>query len=155
MNLRCRGRGFSLIELMVTVAIVALLLVMVMPSFSNSVASSRERTVVQKFVQDFDWSRSAATTRAVTLTLSANCSWSASVDGVVDTAHSMTPAALSGLAAGIACSGGTVALPATFAFTSQGFATPNGTLGFTGARGQQWPLQVLYSGSMVRVKGAS
>lgn len=155
MKLRDRCRGFSLVELMVTVSVIAVLLILVTPSFSNSVSTSRERSVVQKFAQDFDWSRSAATTRSVSLTLNANCSWSATVDGVVDSSHSMTAATLSGLAAGIACAGGTVALPATFAFTSQGFATPNGTLSFTGARGQQWPLQVLYSGSMVRVKGAS
>lgn len=155
MNEPGRQRGFSLIELMVTVTVIAVLLILVTPSFSNSVANSRERGVVQKFTQDFDWSRSVATTRTVTLTLNADCSWSASVDGVVDTSHSMTSAALSGVASGIACASGTVALPATFAFTSQGFASPNGTLSFNGARGQQWPLQVLYSGSMVRVKGAS
>ena len=38
-------------------------------------------------------------------------------------------------------------------FTPQGFVNTTGKVTFTGATGQTFPLQILYSGSMIRVVG--
>ena len=113
------ARGFSLIELMVTITVIAVLLILGAPSFGSSAATARERSVVQKFTQDFDWARGAAGVSTVTMTLTAACTWSTTVNGVVDAAHFDDGRdALGAQSAGLACSAGTLALPATFVFTS-------------------------------------
>lgn len=150
-----RSTGFTLVELMVTLALLVLVAMQAVPSIGQAVTVARERSVVQKFVQDYDWLRSRAGSATVALTFNADCSWSATINGAADADHSMTAAALGSTAPSFACSGGTLALPVTFTFTRQGFVSPNGTLVLTGASGQGWPLQVLYSGSIVRRTGAS
>lgn len=150
-----RSTGFTLVELMVTLALLVLVAMQAMPSIGQAVTAARERSVVQKFVQDYDWLRSRAGSATVVLTFNADCSWSATIDGQDDPDHSMTSTALGRTAPNFTCSGGTLALPVTFTFTRQGFVSPNGTLVLTGASGQGWPLQVLYSGSIVRRTGAS
>jgi len=155
--------GFGLIELMVTVAIIAVMMSLAVPSFGNAARSSRERSVVQRLVQDFSWARGAAVTGnasilnsaasgapAVTLKLNANCSWTLSVNNNAVSDHSMALGTLQSTAPNITCSS-TIALPATFTFTPQGFVNTTGTVTFTGAGGQAYPLQILYSGTMLRL----
>lgn len=145
-------RGFTLIELMVTISVVAILLALVMPSVGQSIATSRARSVVYEFKQDFASLRGVAATnpQGVTMTLNADCSWSASVGGVADTQHSQTSAQVSsmlgGSGAGFTCASG---LPKTFTFSAQGFVSPAATISFTSASGQTWTLNVLTSGTIM------
>lgn len=156
---RRQSTGFTLIELMVTISVIAIMLALAMPSMNTTISNSRDRGVVQKFSQDYDWLRSKAGSSTVTLTINADCSWQASVNNVADAAHSMAAADLAAIKSTVTCAGSgatPLALPATLSFNAQGFETgPTGGLTFRAANGQAWPLQILYSGSIVRVQGAS
>lgn len=160
-------RGFTLIELMVAIAIVALTMVLAAPSFGNATRSARERNAVQKLVQDFAWARGAAGagdaaawgtssgSATVVLTLKADCSWTTTVNGTVNDAHSYTAAQLAAAAPGIGCAGTSPALPAAFTFSAQGFVSTTGTVTYTGASGQAFTLTILYSGSVIRGNAAT
>lgn len=156
-----RPGGFTLIELMVTVAVIGLMLGLAAPSIGMALLASRERSVVQRFTQDYEWLRSqagAAGVTATTLTLNGNCTWAASVsrNGVAspDAEHSMSATSLAQMSPSstFTCASpeGSLPLPVTFNFTSQGFVSPNGKLKLSGSSGTEWQLQVLYSGSIVR-----
>lgn len=157
------GRGFSLVELTVAIAIVATMLVLAMPSFGNAARGARERSVVQKLAQDFAWARGAAGvgdpaalgmpsggSATVVLTLRSDCSWTTTVGGTAHAAHSLTASRLAAIAPGITCASSSPVLPATFTFTRQGFLSPTGTVTYTGASGQRFPLVILHSGSIIR-----
>jgi hypothetical protein len=45
-------------------------------------------------------------------------------------------------------------MPATFTINNQGFVSPNGTVQFQDSASRVWPVQVLRSGSLVRLKGS-
>jgi len=160
-----RHAGFTLVELMITLAIIALMMVLAVPSFGSASRAARERSAVQKLVQDFAWARGAAgagdqaalnssltagVTPTLTLTLNADCSWTTAISGTTDSVHSMTTAALSAQAPGIACAATGLTLPATFTFTAQGFVDKTGGVTLTGASGQVFPLTIFYSGSIIR-----
>ena len=152
------ARGFTLIELMVTVSLVAVLMSVVAPFLGNAIANARARNIVSKFRQDFSWARNLAGTsgRAVTLTLKADCSWSSTVEGTVDASHSLTATELAASASAMSCTGNnTTALPVTMTFTSQGFVAPGATFVFNGPNAQTWPIQILGSGSVIVTRGAS
>ena len=161
-------RGFTLVELMVTIAIIAIMMVLAMPSFGTASRTSRERGVIAHLIQDFTWARGAAgaasahtldasiaatTSPTLTLTLNADCTWSTTINGTVNAAHSMTSTSLATLAPGMSCSGTAPTLPATFTFTPQGFVNTTGTVTFTGATSTTTQLRVLYSGSILRLNG--
>ena len=151
------NRGFTLIELMITITIASLLLFSALPFATNTIQASKGRTVVSKFIQDFSWLRNQAsngTHASVTLTLNADCTWVATMDGVADNARSFTSAQLAQTINSITCSGGS-ALPTTFTYTPQGLVTPTNLLTFSIPSGQIWPVQVYTSGSIVITRGAS
>ena len=155
-------RGFSLVELMATIAVVALMMVLAAPSFGNATRSARERNLVQKLAQDFAWARGAAVAgdaaafgassgaATVVLTLNRDCSWTTTVNGTASGAHSLTPAQLAAVAPGLACTATSPALPAAFAFTAQGFISTTGNVTYSRAGGQAVSLTILYSGSVLR-----
>ncbi len=62
---RCRARGFTLVELMVVVAIAAVLLTLVAPSFTNYFARKRLEGVFTEFATDIQYARSEAVQRNV------------------------------------------------------------------------------------------
>jgi len=70
-------RGLTLIELMVTVAIMAILLVLVVPSFNNFLARSRLTGAAEALAQDLQLARSEAlrSNAGVTLSLSPGNAW--------------------------------------------------------------------------------
>jgi type IV fimbrial biogenesis protein FimT len=161
MKCSARLRGFSLIELMVTVAVIGFMMVLALPSLGNSVRTSRERAAVQQFVQDFTWARGAAgSTDAslllsgatgvpiLTLQLNADCSWVTQVNGTTEPVHSTTPS-------GLTCTSSTLTYPVVFQFTSQGYVSTAGNVTATGASGQVFQLSVLTSGSIIHVNNAS
>lgn len=149
-----RSRGFTMVELSVTIVVAALLLAVVLPNLGTTLSNSRSRTVVSKFTQDFASLRNSAATGSptVTLTLNADCTWSAAVAGVADTSRSMSAQPST---AGLSCSGLTgTALPVTFNFSPQGFVQPSASFVFTAGTGQSWPMQVLSSGTVAIITGA-
>jgi prepilin-type N-terminal cleavage/methylation domain-containing protein len=174
MNARALQRGFSLIELMVTIAIIGLMLVLAVPYFGKATQTAGERRVKQQLVQDFTWARGAAGaadkksldsslatgTPTVTMTINADCSWTTNIAaGATSAQHSMSSAAVAKLAsfgsAGCVASNGLAALPQTITFSPQGFVDKVGTLTLTGASGQAFQLQILYSGSIIQTHAAS
>ncbi|MBV8503058.1 MAG: prepilin-type N-terminal cleavage/methylation domain-containing protein [Paucibacter sp.] len=163
---RGQGRevGFTMVELSITIAVAALLAALAAPAILAMTQNARTRSMVQKLMSDFVWVRntSALTANATsgtvaTLTINADCSWSSSVNGVANPAHSMTTATLSQNAPGLTCSA-TTAFPVTLNFTPQGFLTPQSptpTVTYLSNKGQAWPLQVMTSGSVLLTQGAS
>ena len=166
MNSRATPRGFSLIELMVTIAIIGLMLVLAMPYFGKTTKQATERRVKQQLVQDITWARGAAGaadqksldaslasgTPSVTLQINADCTWTTKISGTVNSAHTMaaTPTIM---ACAPAASGG-LAVGSPMTFTPQGFVGTTGTLVMTGAT-QTYQLQLLYSGSVLETHAAS
>jgi prepilin-type N-terminal cleavage/methylation domain-containing protein len=71
---RQKSVGFTLIEMMVTIAIAALLGLMVVPNLVSMVDSGRTSVLVNKFPQDVAWARNQAVTtqQPVTITLGAS-----------------------------------------------------------------------------------
>lgn len=62
-GLTAKGRGFTLIELMITVAMLAILLSLAAPSFSNLLKTQQVRTVATDFYSDLVFARSEAIKR--------------------------------------------------------------------------------------------
>ena len=146
-----RVRGFTLIEMMVTIAIAALLGIMVVPNLISMVDSGKTSVLVNKFPQDVAWARNQAVTtqQAVTMTLGANtCTWSTSVGGTVSAEHSMTPQQLTATYPNVTCAING-ASSQTLTFTNQGFVNMSPTITVTAGQGQTWTLQVLASGSVI------
>ena len=163
------SRGFSLIELMVVIAIIAIMVSLAVPSFGTGVRAAKERNVVQRLTQDFMWARGAAATAdastlnsslngapTLTVRVNADCSWTTAVNGTTDAKHSMTTDAVTAAAPGVACSGTGLTLPATFTFTPQGFVNTTGTLIYTGtATTTPLKFQILYSGAIFRAASSA
>jgi len=150
-----KPRGFTLIELMVTISLVGILMAVVAPYLGNAISNARARNVVSKFRQDFATLRNQAVSspKLITLTLNSDCSWSASVDNAIVSAYSL---ASTDIASNISCSAtNNSALPLVFSFTNQGFVSPTASFVFNGPNSQSWPIQILSSGTVVISKGAS
>ena len=177
-----RQRGFTLIELMVVVAIIALAIALAVPYFGGAATTARQRSVVDKMIEDFSWARASAgvadastlgiagVTGAPTVQVILNnqaahgCSWTTKINGTVDPAHSMTDVDIGKLAPGITCgiATDTLALPATFNFDAQGFISQTGSITYSSTQGgtgagaaKFWPLLFLSSGSIIKTNAAS
>lgn len=143
--------GFTLIELMVTIGIAAILGLLVVPNLVSMVDSGKTAVLVNKFPQDVAWARNQAVTtqQAVTMTLGANtCTWSTSVGGTTNAEHSMTAQQLTATYPNVTCAING-ASSQTLTFTNQGFVNMSPTITVTAGQGQTWTLQVLASGSVI------
>ena len=148
------ARGFTLLELLVVIAVAAILASIALPNFSSQIASSHAQSLMNQFASDVSWTRSKAVASDETMTLTFNnpaCAWQTTdANGATVAAHSMTSNELaSGNYSQVQCSsGGSV----TMTFLPDGTVTmiPASSLNFTfSAGGQSWALAVLPSGSIV------
>lgn len=153
------SRGFTLIELAVTLAVVVLLGILVVPDLITTVDAGRTAVLVNQFPQDVAWARNQAVTtqQRVHMTLGPGCAWSiqtgayqadGSTQWTTQSAHSMTPAQVAAQFPNVSCP--TLAAALTVNFNGQGFldaAVPKITV--SDAHGQSWTLLLLMSGSVI------
>ena len=148
-------RGFTLLELLVTIAVAAILASIALPNFSSQIASGHAQSLMNQFASDVSWARSKAVSSDETLAVAYNnpgCTWQSGiyVNGNFTTtfaAHTMNSSQLaSGNYNQVQCSGAA----GTMIFTPDGLVsgTPASNLTFS-AGGQKWTLMVLPSGSIV------
>lgn len=70
--LQCAQKGFTLVELMVTVALVAIVTSIAIPSWSSLIASNRIRSAVNDWTQSFYFARSEAVRQKISITICAS-----------------------------------------------------------------------------------
>jgi len=76
MRVTSENKGFTLIELIVTISIAAILAAIAAPSFTKFIDESRDRAVVQQLLKSLIVARSEAVVRGATVTVSAiNGNW--------------------------------------------------------------------------------
>lgn len=126
-----RQPGFTLIEMMVALAVASILLAVAAPVMMSSLGVRNAQSIGSHFVQDAAWVRSQAIAGATSasITLTTSCAYSADVAGVTSAesgAHSMTAAQVESQAPGMQCAG----VPAnglTVSFDALGLASiPSG-----------------------------
>jgi len=64
-----RNRGFTLMELLVTLAVVAIVASLAVPSFQNMIATQRVRSAANDLVASLNFARSEAVKRNATVTM--------------------------------------------------------------------------------------
>ena len=99
-----RVRGFTLIELMVTIAVLAIIAVMAAPSFSNMIAKQQLNTTTQDLISTLNEARSQAVLKRTTITVHLNSTstntdtdyyWSAKTNNTLTNPSSLTSIAFS------------------------------------------------------------
>lgn len=124
---RQRTKGFTLIELITVIAVLAVLLAMGVPSFIDFVARSRATTEYRELLKALGLARSEAITRATTVNITAlsGSDWEqgfriwvdADTDGSYDAGEELREFSGFNSAADMSVTGST----STFQFTSEGF----------------------------------
>ena len=152
-------RGFTLVELMVTIAILVLLLMMAVPPLARTIQNSKVSVLAANLPQDFRWARNQAQTSRIPhrIVLGAGCTWMVqrmSVDGKswADVeGHSMTTAAT--LFPNATCAiDNSVSQQLTVQFDVSGLIS-NGvapSIQINSGHGQIWNMQVLLSGLVLK-----
>ncbi|HRM82114.1 MAG: prepilin-type N-terminal cleavage/methylation domain-containing protein [Acidovorax sp.] len=153
-------RGFTLVELMVTLTILVMLLMIAVPAVLRAIQNARTSTLVHRLPQDVAWARnqSATTPALYRITLGSGCQWKielADLSGATPswTTNAQTQArSITTTEAASAYPGASCALSGassqTIDFDSRGQIS-NGTapqVTITSANGQTWVMQVLLSG---------
>jgi len=148
-----RQTGFTLLELIVTIAVAAIILALGVPSFLSSIRHQQVVSVTENFEQDVAWVRGQAISgaSAATLTLATDCSWVASTGSpAADAQHSMSAAQLATDSPGITCQnvpGGGLLL----SFDNLGLvqSTTTNTITFAPSPGLPVSIEVFGSGAIV------
>lgn len=60
LSARCRARGFTLVELMITIAVAAVMLAMAVPSFTRMLANTRQTSATNSLLNAFEYARNSA-----------------------------------------------------------------------------------------------
>ena len=162
-----RRAGFTLLELLVTILIVALLSSLALPSLLSAVAARRAVSLSETFVQDAAWARAQAMAGATVakITLSSDCSWDTKISwttdttGTTDTAHSLTAQQVGAEFKGASCSGmGSGGLALSYnnlgmVDVSSGTSNASNTITFTLAGNPSQPSTIYVYGSGVILWG--
>ncbi len=82
--------GFTLIELMITMAIAAILLTMAVPSFQSTIANNRLATQTNSLVTDINIARSEAVKRGTNVVLCSSANPNAAVPACVGSGNTWT-----------------------------------------------------------------
>lgn len=77
-------KGFTLIELMITVALVGILLSIGIPSFSSVIKDNRQTTLLNEFSSFFHYAKSVAVTQGESVTLCARNTEGTNCDSTAD-----------------------------------------------------------------------
>lgn len=138
----CRaGRGFSLIELMVTVAVLAVGLALAAPTLSTQIANYRLRSAAEGVLNGLNYARAEAVRR------NSNVSFTLDAGGAGWTVAQLNPATTlqtraSGEAPGVTAASTTASLSVTF--------TPTGLVDTSGTRLSQIDLSTAVAGAETR-----
>jgi type IV fimbrial biogenesis protein FimT len=140
-----RTRGFTMIEMMVTVAVLAVIMMVAAPSLAGFVRSSKVRSAQSEMIASLMLARSEAAKRGMTVGLAASAptsgnefgnGWTVWVDtnedGVVDSGELVLRTYPSLNAAVVL---GTTRNITTLAFNSSGFLTPSTAVNFKACGG--------------------
>lgn len=142
--------GFTLIELVTTLAIAGFLVVSVVPQVRSSIIEHRILSLLALFKADLEWARNQAlsTNQRVTISLSSNtsCLWTTSINATTLETHKMTDTELSKHYAGVSCAF-TGSSPV---FNGLGLVNTGSLTGVfsSDATIKQWTLNLLGSGTI-------
>jgi type IV fimbrial biogenesis protein FimT len=79
-----KKRGFTLLELMITVSVIAILFAFAVPGFTNQMQSARTRTVTLDLLQSANQARTLAVTQGTRITLRQRDQWVLGWDVFID-----------------------------------------------------------------------
>ncbi len=147
---RTAQAGFTLVELMVAIAVLAILSAMAAPAFQQMIASSRITAATNDILGTLAHARSEAVKRSATVTVSANNNdWTA---GWTSTAGGTTVNSRSALADDVVVDDGAVT---TIAFTANGQTVNTGSIVIRSSEsGSCRTLQILGSGKALLLQCA-
>ena len=165
------SRGFTLIELMVVITILAMLLLIAAPAVSNAIQNARTSALVHRLPQDVAWVRSKASSSPVPyqIVIGPGCQWlvqqgSYDATGALTwsatattetTAHSLSTAATDYPSATCTLSGAGTQQAIQFNRQGQISNSVAPTVTIASGNGQVWVLQVLLSGLVLLNAGTS
>ena len=150
--------GFTLLELMIVVALAALLATVALPRLTSAVAARKADSLSQLFVQDANWVRAQAVAGKgpASITLQSDCSWQAAIAGQADAQHTLSPAQVQAQYPGASCSGlPTGGLQLSYDDVGLVALSNNATVTFALAGNPQAPQQLYIYASGVIVWGAN
>lgn len=146
--------GFTLLELLVVMAVAAILLAIAAPSFLSTIQGQHANDITSQFQQDMAWAQGEALSgQSVGMTINADGSWTATENGSAVIAHSLTSQQLQADAPGVICTmqgGGAGSCAASMTFDSTGIVSgaPAGVLQYTSGV-MSSSFQVFASGAIV------
>lgn len=138
---RHAGRGFSLIELMVTVAVLAVGLALAAPSLSTQIANYRLRSAAEGVLNGLNFARAEAVRRNSNVSFTLNAGGAGWTVAQVSTATTLQTRA-NGEAPGVTAASTTTSLSVTF--------TPTGLVDTSGVRLSQIDLSTTVAGAETR-----
>lgn len=138
---RRAGRGFSLIELMVTVAVLAVGLALAAPSLSTQIANYRLRSAAEGVLNGLNYARAEAVRRNSNVSFTLDAGGAGWTVAQVSTAATLQARA-NGESPGVTAASTTTSLSVTF--------TPTGLVDMSGTRLSQIDLSTAVSGAETR-----
>jgi type II secretion system protein H len=121
-----KQRGFTLIELIVVMAIAGIAAVIAVPNLISYAQRNEGLAVARRFTQDISWARNEAMTtgQAVTITVGSDCTWSTQIGSAAQPNQSLSAALKASSYSGASCQ----SAAATLSFGSDGMVSGTTTL---------------------------